>query len=1218
MTIQATFRGLCPNCGGDITTDRLEKGLPCSKCLPDPELKLPVIKGFLYKVWDIEEKVKLIDDLFVKAIGSRMWGLQRLWARRFFNNESFAMVAPTGSGKTTMQIILALYAASLGKRSLILLPTSLLAHQVYQKAIELREKLGLNEDDAVVVAYHSLLTDKQKREMLQVVDKAKIIITTPISLMKKSELQQPIDIAFIDDVDSFLRRSKSVDVVLRMLGITDEEVSLVERIQELESKSKKLAKDDPETSRQLISEAQKLRLDLRRRVKGLVVVSGATQTARRTKRVKLLNTLYGFTVGGKIEVGRNIVDLYIKPKPEEFEETIVKVVKRLGTGGLVFVPMDKGAEYVKKITEVLKSHGIKAEAYLGARKRIFEKFVIGELDVLVGIASYRSPLTRGIDLPERVRYAVFTGVPKFRLRISIDEFQPSRWLILLNEIKDVVYNKYAKEFDRVLGGLIKIRLATRDTLEAVREALKKNIELEGFPEFVRRVAKEALDFLNKVLKDPEVVDRLRKSKTITFGGKEGEYFFIIPDATAYIQASGRTSRLYVGGLTKGLSVLVVDEEKAFNALLRDLRWLLETIDFKEYSEVDLDKLIKEVDEDRLKVKLVLEGKLRIKERELMKTTLFIVESPNKARTIAKLFGRPTRKTVGSLQTFEVITENRLMIITATGGHVLDLVKDVGLFGVEVDDDGKSFRPVYSLIKRCIRCGRDVPEGEEVCPFCGGKVFIESKPVIEALRQLATQVDEILVGTDPDAEGEKIAWDVTLLLKPLNKNIWRVRFHEVTRRGITNALANPTTLDYNMVKAQIVRRIEDRWIGFSLSPILWKVFGLNFLSAGRVQTPVLGWIVDQTEKHRIKAELVTLKLKGINVPLIFKAPRGFTDKVKELGKVRIRDIRKEVVEINPPPPYTTDTMLSEGSRVLGLSAPRVMESAQRLFEAGLITYHRTDSTTVSSLGIAIAKDYISRVYGEEYFRGRKWEKPGAHECIRPTRPLDSRQIRSLRAAGVLALAVPLRPEDYRLYDLIFRRFIMSQMTPCKLERTSFTLELEGFTKEFTFTTKIIEEGFSKVGRFFNVVDLGEVAEGVYEVIDVESRVVPEYPLYTYGEVVELMKDKGIGRPSTYAKILDILRRRGYIIEVKNGKLVATTRGKNVYKYLSEKFNDLISEERTRKLQEKIDLIEVGNEEMERVLKEFFNETVTIIEKASKEGVIYPTGTNTTNKGPNRHT
>ncbi|HDD26284.1 MAG TPA: DEAD/DEAH box helicase, partial [Acidilobales archaeon] len=527
MTIQATFRGLCPNCGGDITTDRLEKGLPCSKCLPDPELKLPVIKGFLYKVWDIEEKVRLIDDLFVKAIGSRMWGLQRLWARRFFNNESFAMVAPTGSGKTTMQIILALYAASLGKRSLILLPTSLLAHQVYQKAIELREKLGLNEDDAVVVAYHSLLTDKQKREMLQVVDKAKIIITTPISLMKKSELQQPIDIAFIDDVDSFLRRSKSVDVVLRMLGITDEEVSLVERIQELESRSKKLAKDDPETSRQLISEAQKLRLDLRGRVKGLVVVSGATQTARRTKRVKLLNTLYGFTVGGKIEVGRNIVDLYIKPKPEEFEETIAKVVKRLGTGGLVFVPMDKGAEYVKKITEVLKSHGIKAEAYLGARKRIFEKFVIGELDVLVGIASYRSPLTRGIDLPERVRYAVFTGVPKFRLRISIDEFQPSRWLILLNEIKDVVYNKYAKEFDRVLGGLIKIRLATRDTLEAVREALKKNIELEGFPEFVRRVAKEALDFLNKVLKDPEVVDRLRKSKTITFGGKEGEYFFII-------------------------------------------------------------------------------------------------------------------------------------------------------------------------------------------------------------------------------------------------------------------------------------------------------------------------------------------------------------------------------------------------------------------------------------------------------------------------------------------------------------------------------------------------------------------------------------------------------------------------------------------------------------------------------------------------------------------
>jgi reverse gyrase len=388
---------------------------------------------------------------------------------------------------------------------------------------------------------------------------------------------------------------------------------------------------------------------------------------------------------------------------------------------------------------------------------------------------------------------------------------------------------------------------------------------------VRRVAEESLRFMNKVLKDPEVVDRLRKSKTITFGGREGEYFFIIPDATAYIQASGRTSRLYVGGLTKGLSVLVIDEEKAYNALLRDLKWLLETLEFSEYDEVRVAKVLKEVDRDRAKVRKALEGKLRVKKRELMKTTLFVVESPNKARTIAKLFGRPTRRVINGLQTYEVLTENRLMVITATGGHILDLVTDIRKwFGVVVRDS--SFKPFYKPIRRCVKCGREVPEEEVVCPSCGGKVFVESKPVIEALRKLASQVDEVLVGTDPDSEGEKIAWDVTLLLKPLNKNIYRVRFHEVTRRGLIEALKNLTSVDEHLVHAQIVRRIEDRWIGFSLSPILWKVFKLNFLSAGRVQTPVLGWVVDRTNIHKAKAELVTLKLEGVEIPLIFKTRR----------------------------------------------------------------------------------------------------------------------------------------------------------------------------------------------------------------------------------------------------------------------------------------------------------------------------------------------------------
>ncbi|HDJ95069.1 MAG TPA: reverse gyrase [Acidilobales archaeon] len=515
--------------------------------------------------------------------------------------------------------------------------------------------------------------------------------------------------------------------------------------------------------------------------------------------------------------------------------------------------------------------------------------------------------------------------------------------------------------------------------------------------------------------------------------------------------------------------------------------------------------------------------------------------------------------------------------------------------------------MYKPIKKCIRCGRDVPEEESTCPYCGGKVLIESKPVIKALRHLAAQVDEILVGTDPDSEGEKIAWDVTLLLKPLNKNIWRVRFHEVTRRGLIEALNNLSTIDKNMVKAQIIRRIEDRWIGFSLSPILWKRFGMHWLSAGRVQTPVLGWIVERTMKNKRKAELITIKLKGVNLSLTFKAPKGLAEKIGKQGKIIIENIKDEIVEINPPPPFTTDAMLAEGSRILGLPAPKIMDSAQRLFEAGLITYHRTDSTTVSGVGIGLAKDYITRVYGAKYFKARKWEKPGAHECIRPTKPLDSRQIRSLRAAGVLRLAVPLRPEDYKLYDIIFRRFIISQMAPAKVMKRTFTLRFEDFTKEFTFLTKIIEEGFLRLSKTFVHEEVSKLTSGEYEIEELQVRLIPEYPLYTYGEVVEEMKTRGIGRPSTYAKILSILRRRGYILEVGKGKLVATNRGKQVFEYLIRNFGELISEERTRKLQEVIDMVELGKEDITRVLNEFYRETCNIIIKAKREGVTYPTET-----------
>ncbi|MEM1858361.1 MAG: DEAD/DEAH box helicase, partial [Desulfurococcaceae archaeon] len=494
MGVEAIFRGMCPNCRGDITSTRLVAGEPCDECTSKMGTRL---RGYSYGIKRIERRVEEVDKVFTAVVNSRMWGLQRLWARRFFNNESFAMVAPTGSGKTTMQIILALYAAREGKKSLILVPTSLLASQVHEKMLVAREKLGLTNVE--IVAYHSLMVDKAKKETLIKAPTASIIVTTPLSLMKRPELQQPVDVAFVDDVDSFLRRSKCVDIVLRMLGVPEEAMKIVEEAENLEKEARKVAVEDPDKSRQLLAEAGKLRTLLREGVKGMIVVSGATQTARRTKRVRLLNALYGFTVGGKAEFGRNIVDVYLKPAGEQLEEVIAKIVAKLGTGGLIYVPMDRGVEYAEKLAGYLKERGLRVEAYMKSKKKLFRMFVNGELDALIGIASYRGPLVRGIDLPERVRYAVFAGVPKFKLKISIEDFQPSRWLMLLNEIKDIVYEKYQEEFNRVLGGLIKIRTAGREALEAVREALKAGKELEGYQEFARKVAGEALKFMNKVL-----------------------------------------------------------------------------------------------------------------------------------------------------------------------------------------------------------------------------------------------------------------------------------------------------------------------------------------------------------------------------------------------------------------------------------------------------------------------------------------------------------------------------------------------------------------------------------------------------------------------------------------------------------------------------------------------------------------------------------------------
>jgi reverse gyrase len=1183
MELKIVYKNLCPNCGGDISSERLMKGLPCEKCLPNENESLNF--GPLLKLQERNKRVKEVEDFFEKTVKTKMWALQRFWARRFLEGESFALLAPTGSGKTTMQIILSLYSGNnLKKRCLILLPTSLLVSEVAKKTKEFAENLNLKSLE--IATYHSMLTQKQKKEELSKMDSAQIIITTHLSLMKKEQIQrQNVDIVFVDDVDSFLRKSKAIRFVLKMMSLPSEIKEIVENIF-----SQKL------NFKEALSQISKIKEE--KEIKAQLIVSGATQRARRTRAISLLNSIFDFSIGMKPEFERNVIDCFEKVESLNLKEKVFELVKKLGGGGLIFVPMDKKSDFAKELEEFLQEKGIKVRAFLKGEKKVFEDFKSGNLDVLIGMVSTRSPLVRGIDLPERIRYAIFAGVPKFVVKINVQEFHPTRWLMLLNNIQNAIKEEYQKEYQNVFANLMKIKGLSREELEKVRKALIENENLEGFLEFVKNVAQQGIKFFEKILGDEEILKAIKESETISFSEKENEYSFLIPDSVAYLQASGRTSRLYVGGVTRGFSCVLVDEEKAFNSLKKDLNFF-EEIEWKSLKEINLEEVIKEIDEDRNKVILAQQGKLTKEITKIDLTTrLLIVESPTKVRTIARFFGRPSQKKYQNLILNEVFGLNSFLIIGASQGHVTDLSEKEGVFGVEVKE---KFIPYLEPIKKCAVCQREIEEFEESC-VCGSKKFIDSKPRIEILRKIASLVDEVIIGTDPDSEGEKIAFDLTLLLKPFNDHIKRAKFHEVTKKEIQKALENLEDLNFNLVKAQLVRRIEDRWIGFSISPVLWKFFENKGLSAGRVQTPVLGWIVERTKKLKEREELINLKLEN-DLELTFRAKKGTYKKIVEEGVVEIKEVQSYEDQINPYPPFTTDTLISSFTSTLKITAQEAMQIAQKLFENGLITYHRTSSTTVSSTGISIAKEYVFSNFGEKFFQPRKWETPGAHECIRPTKPIDSQKLKNLISLKILRFPSQFTERDIRAYDLIFKRFIASQMTPSKVQKIKFKLLAVDTQKEFDFVTELLEEGFSKILRLYYR-KIPEIKEGKIKILEIKKRTVPAFYPLSYAELVTMMKEKGIGRPSTYARILEILKKRYYVKEIKKSVLIATNLGNKVFEFSQEKFKKYLNEETTKVLEEEMDLIENGKKNFEEVLNQVFNEVKEIIKENIEKGVIYP--------------
>ncbi|MFN4046435.1 MAG: reverse gyrase, partial [Acidilobaceae archaeon] len=492
-------------------------------------------------------------------------------------------------------------------------------------------------------------------------------------------------------------------------------------------------------------------------------------------------------------------------------------------------------------------------------------------------------------------------------------------------------------------GMVKVLRDIIDGLEdpgVLMLALRRgSIEgpLEHVVEAYRDVYGSVLDWIR---------GRLGSSKAYTVGSmvftrEDGGDYMYSPDVLTYVQASGRTSRLLEGRLTLGLSVIVEPMEHLVKAFALKLNWLAKA-SLANYDDLDIGRVKEELEKSRAGYG-----------REFrVRSILVIVESPTKARTIAWFWGRPGKRRIKSLTVYETSAVDvesgtvYLLQVTASRGHVFDLVEGVqgSLYGVL--RDGGAYSPVYGTIKRCSSCGAQFISGLS-CPKCGSSNFRDSRVILEVVRKLAMEVDEVIVATDPDREGEKIAWDIFLALKAFNGNVKRAMFHEVTRDAFLKALREASEFNVKAVEAQIARRIVDRWVGYSLSEVLQNVYNARWMGAGRVQSPVLGWIVDRySERLKSMGYSACLSLSVSYRICVHTGSREEAERLAGAKTVKVKSLELSEETLSPPPPFTTDSLIYEASRRFGLTAEATMRVAQELFESGLITYHRTDSTRVS--------------------------------------------------------------------------------------------------------------------------------------------------------------------------------------------------------------------------------------------------------------------------------
>lgn len=560
--------------------------------------------------------------------------------------------------------------------------------------------------------------------------------------------------------------------------------------------------------------------------------------------------------------------------------------------------------------------------------------------------------------------------------------------------------------------------------------------------------------------------------------------------------------------------------------------------------------------------------------------IIIVESPTKARTIRNFLTNE----------FE---------IEASYGHVRDLPKSK--LGVDVENN---FKPTYVIPTK-------------------------NRKRLNNLKKKVENFQEVILATDEDREGEAIAWHLTEVLNLEEKNTKRIVFHEITKNAIIEALKKPRKININLVNAQQTRRILDRLVGYLLSPFLWKKI-LKGLSAGRVQSVALRLIVERENEIRnfipqiyfslltllkndksqeLKAELIQINNKKIE-KLDFKNEEEVKKIEKDLEKCifKVLNIEKKQIKKNPPPPFITSTLQQEAFKKLKYSSKTTMRLAQELYEKGLITYMRTDSTNLSQESLNQLKKWTEENLPSQYqienfriFKNKSKLAQEAHEAIRPTDVyLTIQEIKKLEKK------LDLNKYSLKLYELIWRRFVSSQLPPALFELTNIEIKAENKKNNYLFKTNgyILKfDGFLKFWpqalkeNLLPQLNKDDELKLIKTIIEKHQTEPP--PRYNEASLIKILEKYGIGRPSTYAPIISIIQERNYVIKDENKKFRPTEIGELVNNLLITHFPDIVDINFTALMEENLDKIAQGKIDWVEVLKNFYQSFSSNLEKKYKE-------------------